>query len=189
MEGSGKVQELLDAVKPGPMRSALAAWSTTGLMLDGRGERAIELLVADEGARKIVPLGNLFSTWYYEAPDKALAHLEKVPEGALRDEVAASLCVRAGNERPELSMDLMNRHPGIKSDKLFAQLAGEIPVPHAFDEMLFDMKDAKLREEAQVLRLKLWMRWGADAARKWMDGHELSPAVREAVLTGEKAGS
>ncbi|QJE98863.1 RNA polymerase sigma factor [Luteolibacter luteus] len=185
MDGSGKVAELLDAVKPGPMCSALAAWSTTGLVLDGRGDKAIELLLADEGARKIEPLGNLFSLWYYEAPDAALASLEKVPEGPFRDEAAATLCLRAGSERPELSMDLLKRYPGMKSDKLLAQLADEIPVPHALDEMLFEMSDTKLRDEAQIMRLKLWKRWGGEEVRKWMDSHDLSPAVREAVLTAQ----
>jgi RNA polymerase sigma factor (sigma-70 family) len=187
--GYGEVLELLEAVKPGPMRSALAAWSTTGLMLDGRIEQAVGLLLADEGARKIEPLGNLFGVMYQFKPDQALAHLDKLPEGPDRNEAAAAVCRAAAIFKPEEAMDLLKRYPMIKNDMLLAQLAEKIPVPHPFDDMLFEMKDAKLRDDAQVLRLKLWMRWKPEEVRKWMDSHDLSPAVREAVLTPGGEGS
>lgn len=186
-DGTGSTEDLLAEVPPGPMRSALVSYSSVSLMLDGRAGRGLELLLADEGARSIRSVGEFFNTWYHNREDEALASIDKVPEGPFRNEAAAMICLRVGNQKPELSMDLLERYPGIRTDKLVAQLADEIPVPHDFDQMVLKMEDPKLRDEALQLRLKRWSRSQPDEVRKWMDKHEVSAGVREAVLANPSA--
>lgn len=68
------IEEMLDTMGPGAgaQYSELLSWSVPSLMHMGKVHRALELLLANEGARKLTPIKELFQAWQDEHPGKPL---------------------------------------------------------------------------------------------------------------------
>ncbi len=176
------LETMLDVLRPagGAQYSELLAWGL-GSFLDGN--RAVELLIADEGARKLKPLKEFFMQWQSNRPDEALAAISKVPEGPFRDEAVQGYCVAAVKGDARGSFALLQRYPGAATDAVLAEMSQRSGGVGAGLDQLFGIKDPALRDEVMTKQLKTWLKHNESAARQWMDAHELSPEVRAALQT------
>ena len=179
------VEEMLATLKPagGTQYSELLAWGVTCLIINGRGDRAIELLIADEGALKLTSMKEVFMEWQRERPEDALAAIPKIPEGSLRDQAVAGYCMAAVNANPPEVFELLHRYPGAVSDMVLAEMGQDCAIEHValgVEQMLL-IKDATLRHEVVSNRLKWWLRLQEGDARKWIESHELPAEIREAL--------
>ncbi|WP_035607307.1 sigma-70 family RNA polymerase sigma factor [Haloferula sp. BvORR071] len=183
--GAGRIEALLDAVgqERGGQYSALLAWSFESLANSGRGEHALELYIADEGAQKLLPMVNIFRSWQGFHPEDALAAIDKVPAGSLQDQAVAGYCVAAVNSNPPEIFALLHRYPGAATDMVLAEMGQECAIEDVAlgIEQMLPIKDATLRNEVLVNRLKWWLQRREADARKWMEAHELPAEVRDAL--------
>lgn len=179
------VEEMLDTLAPetGAQYSEFLSWSSSSLMNNGKGDRALELLLANEAARQLTSLKVFFQSWHREFPEEALAAIQQIPEGDLRAEAVAGYCVAACNANPPETFELLHRYPGAATDMVLAEMGQECAIEHVAlgIEQMLQIKDANLRNEVVTSRLKWWLQLREKDARKWMDAHELPAEVRDAL--------
>lgn len=177
------IEILLAAAEEGPARSALVAWSLDSIVRSGRPERALELLLADEEAQKQLSVQSFFRMWQREDPAGAATHIEKLPEGSIRNEAVTGLCLESTNADPPKAFTLLRRYPGAATDVVVAQMAEECSIEHVAlaVEQVLQMEDETLRNEVLTRRLGWWLQRHESAARKWLESHEIPAVVKEAI--------
>ena len=181
----GMTELMLEILKPagGAQYNELLVMNLQSFINAGNAEGALQVLLENEGARKVMPIKNFYRQYYLRPNPEAVEAISRIPAGSLQDEAVQGYCVATVNTNPPETYALLDRYPGAVSDMVLAEMGQGVSIEHVGLglERMLQIKDPALRDESMTQRLKWWLQRNEADARKWMEAHDLSLEVRDAL--------
>ena len=181
-EGPDAYEALVATVEAGPERSALIEDGASWMIQNGRALTAHDWFANNEMLRKELRVRDTFRNACIFAPRDVFDQLKLLPDGPLKDEAVAGVCLASVQQIPLNELfDLLEQHPAVNSDEVIGGMIDELPYPDRFRE-LWRVNDPKYREELQEAALISWATGLPEVVKEWMEEHPVSDVVRARVL-------
>ncbi|MEK7950577.1 RNA polymerase sigma factor [Luteolibacter soli] len=179
------IERLLAEIKDPALRTRIIAGAAPTLASDDpvRGSR---LLASDPGAQELTDATDVYSDYYHKKPAEAVAMLDELPPGKMRNEAVLGIASYVGD--PAARYALLEKFPDAATDRAISQLSWrfiEWDEGKAL-ELVRRIADQAVRNDLLFRLLRYHKDWTTDPqTRRWLEENKIPVEVRDRLLKNE----